>query len=207
MKFITFEGCEASGKSTQTRILSEYMESLGYRTVLTKEPGGSRLANQIRSILLTHEVADSLTELLLFSAARRDHVLQINAWLKEGYYVISDRFTDSSLAYQGYAKGLDMLLVQHLNDISTNCLQPDITILLDITLATIKNRINKSSAHTNFYDHKNIEFHNQVKEGFLHVAKLYPERIKIVDANKSVEEVASQVIKVCKEANIIAVCK
>lgn len=200
MKFITFEGCDASGKSTQANILYQHIKLLGFPVIITKEPGGTPLADKIRNIILSNEVEDSLTELLLLSAARRDHALSIKNKLKEGFYVISDRFIDSSIAYQCYAKGLDPSIAEQLIKLSTDGLTPDITILLDTDISTLKSRIN--SKHKNFYDDKNAEFFNKVRDGFISVAKNNPNRIKIVDASMEIKLVSQEVLNVCKEVNI-----
>ena len=204
--FITFEGCEASGKSTQCSLLFERLLSAGYKVWLTKEPGGTPLANRIRQIVLEHEIDDGLTELLLISAARRDHVLEIKKRLSEGYIVISDRFADSSIAYQGYCKGVPIDIVLSIIDLSTDThseeiedkikeinpmlndamsfkgevLKPDITFLLTINTNEIQNRIIKSDKHNNFYDRKGIAFHAKVQEAFLKIADGNTKRIRVI---------------------------
>ncbi len=192
--FISFEGCEASGKSTQAAILRDHITSLGKEVFLTKEPGGTELAEQIRQILLAKEIRDPLTELLLLSAARRDHIAQIKKELSLGKVVISDRFADSSLAYQGYAKGIDINFIQELTSLISDNFQPDITLLLNADLPVVESRLKKENrSNNNFYDEKNIDFHNKIKLGFLEIAKLYPERIIVIDSNNSVTKVAQEI--------------
>jgi len=194
--FITFEGCEASGKSTQSRILAKKLEERGYQVMITKEPGGTKLADQMREILLEHEIEDPLTEFLLLSAARRDHFLAIEKNLLSDKIVVSDRFADSSLVYQGYVKGLNPDIISKITSYVTTGVEPDLTFLLDIDLNVIKPRIQGSKKHGNFYDLKDIKFHSKIKEGFLTLARMRKDRIIIVDANQVVEEVASIVEKV-----------
>ena len=225
--FITFEGCEASGKSTQSKILRAKLESMGYHVLLTKEPGGTDLADNIRSILLDHEISDPLTELFLLSAARHDHILKIAKALRSGAIVISDRFADSSRVYQGYTKGLKTEIVEQLIDMSTSfnyindvrlnhnesldsdfhvglqeyikqnfvnsIIEPDITILLDIEIETLQARIGASSIHQSFYDKKDINFHVNIRNGFLDLQKRFSNRIKVIDGNKATDEVTKQI--------------
>ncbi len=225
--FITFEGCEASGKSTQSKILRSKLESMGYHVLLTKEPGGTELAENIRSILLDHEINDPLTELFMLSTARHDHILKIAKALRSGSIVISDRFADSSRVYQGYAKGLKTEIVEQLINLSTSfnyinnsslnhaeniesdfhsglrqyikqnfansIIEPDITILLDIEIETLKARIEASSIHQSFYDKKDIGFHIDIRNGFLDLQKRFPDRIRIIDGNKTADVVTKQI--------------
>ncbi len=179
--FITFEGCEASGKSTQSLLLTERLKNIGKKIWLTKEPGGTPFANQLREILLKQEIEDGLTELLLISAARHDHILEIEKKLKDGYIVISDRFTDSSMVYQGYYKNIPLNIVQKIIDISTNEIKPDITFLLEVDVKQIEKRISNINRKNNFYDEKGMVFHMKIQEFFLQLAKMNKKRIKIID--------------------------
>ncbi len=196
MPFISIEGCDGSGKTTQAKILQQNLISRGLEVVLTKEPGGSPFGDIIRSILLSNEITDSMTEFLLLSAARRDHVLEINKNLEVGRWVITDRFSDSSIAYQGYAKGLEIEKIDLITQMITEGLMPDLTILLDVSLDVMKERMASSDKHTSFYDMKGIDFHQKIKNGFLEIAKKYPERIVIVDSDGSIEDVSKKILEI-----------
>lgn len=195
-KFITFEGCEGSGKSTQVKLLKEYLEKLGQKVLLTREPGGTELAEEIRKVILSgKKIDDPLTEFLLISAARRDHVMnKIKPALAEGSFVICDRFFDSSLAYQGFAKGLDTDLMSAIVNLTIANFQPDITFLIDIEPEIALERIQKfRSDDNNHYDQMGVDFHNKIRNGFLEVAKQNPKRVVVINGSKSQEEVSSSI--------------
>jgi dTMP kinase len=196
MSFISIEGCDGSGKSTQAKKLQERLTTLAKEVFLTKEPGGSKLGTAIRSLFLENEIGDPLTELLLLSAARRDHVMEIKREIAAGKIVITDRFSDSSLAYQGYAKGLALHKIAFITDLATDGFMPDLTILLDLDLEIMQERMAQSEKHNNFYDKKSLIFHKKVKEGFLKIAKLYPDRIILLDANKSRDELSDEIFQI-----------
>jgi dTMP kinase len=196
MSFISIEGCDGTGKSTQAKKLQEKLANLGHQIFLTKEPGGSPLGEMIRSLLLNNEIKDPLTELLLISSARRDHVQEMKKEMAKGKIVITDRFSDSSLAYQGYAKGLELHKISFITDLATDGFMPDLTILLDLDLQLLEERIAQSRKHNNFYDKKGLAFHEKVKEGFLQIAKIYPERIIVLDANKSREDLSDEILEI-----------
>jgi dTMP kinase len=193
MAFISIEGCDGSGKTTQAILLQNNLISKGFDVVLTKEPGGSKFGEMMREILLSNEIKDSMTEFLLLSAARRDHVLEINKSLNEGKWVITDRFSDSSTAYQGYAKGLEIEKIELITQIITEGLMPEITILLDASIDVMMERMQRSEKHKSFYDMKGIDFHKKIKDGFLEIALRYPERIVIINADESVDEVSKKI--------------
>ncbi len=199
MAFISIEGCDGSGKTTQARILQQTLQSIGREVILTKEPGGSKFGNMIREILLSSEINDSMTEFMLLSAARRDHILEIKKYLSEGKIVITDRFSDSSIAYQGYAKGLDVAQIELITQIVTESFMPEITILLDVSLDVMQSRMKISGDHKSFYDMKGLDFHKKVKDGFLSIAAKYSSRVVVINADKSVEEVSSEIYKVVSE--------
>lgn len=140
MKFITFEGCDFCGKSTQVVLLKEFFQSEQRKVLTTREPGGSDFAEEIRGLLLSkHGVTDPLVEYLLLAAARKDHVDSvIKKRLDEGYYVISDRFYDSSLCYQGYYKNLDLKILEYIKSISIDKFEPDLTFVIDISIDEIQ---------------------------------------------------------------------
>ncbi|MDZ5762579.1 Thymidylate kinase [Candidatus Cyrtobacter comes] len=180
--FITFEGCEGSGKTTQSSLLKDFLITEGMKCLLTKEPGGTKLAAKLREILLDDEVADPAVEFLLFCAARRDHVnnLIIPA-LSSGAYVICDRFLDSSLVYQGYTKGLNIENMINLHKTYVTDLEPDLTFVLDIEPENAVERI-CSRSNANHYDKMPIKFHKAVREGFLFISKMFRKRIVVLDA-------------------------
>jgi dTMP kinase len=195
MAFISIEGCDGSGKTTQSKLLQQNLIKRGIETVLTKEPGGSPFGEIMRNILLSNEIKDSMTEFLLLSAARRDHILEINKYLAANKWVITDRFSDSSIAYQGYAKGLDVQKIDLITQMITEGLMPDLTILLDVSIDVMQQRMEQSEKHTSFYDMKGIAFHQKIKNGFLEIAKKYPERVVIVNADKSIAEVSDEILE------------
>jgi len=196
--FITLEGIEGCGKSTQAKLLGEYLRSLGHVTVETREPGGTPLAEKIRSVLLDRadEPVASETEAFLVFAARRQHVAHvIEPALARGAIVLCDRFSDSTLAYQGYARGINVRLLERLNRLATHAVTPDLTLLFDLPVATGLAR-RRSAAETNRLDRESIRFHQKVRAGFLDLAKHHPARMKVVAARGSKETVARAVSRI-----------
>ncbi len=191
-KFVTFEGADGSGKTTQIEMIKKYLEEKGYECFLTREPGGSALGNKIREILLHYDgEVDSLCELLLYMADRAQHVnTVIRPALERGQIVLCDRYTDSSVAYQGYARGLDVERIIKLNKIATEDLEPDLTIVFDVETEIAIKRVGEIKDRL---EQEGIEFHKKLRKGYLELAKRFPERIKVVNANLSIEEVFSQV--------------
>ncbi len=195
--FITFEGPEGSGKSTQTRLLSERLTALGHEVIATCEPGGDHLARDIRQILL-HSKGDVApeAELLLFLAARAQHVRKVIVPATErGAIVLCDRYADSSIAYQGYARGLDIPTLRRLNDFATGGLTPDLTLLLDIPVELGLER----QQDKNRFEAESVSFHTRVREGFLELAGLEPARWVVVDATGTLVEVAAKVDEVVQQ--------
>lgn len=197
MKFITFEGCEASGKSTQANFLKNYIKNSGHNVCLTREPGGSVLAEEIRTILLKNKFVDPLTEYLLLAAARRDHLLNlIIPKLKENFFVISDRFYDSSLVYQGFCKNLDINIIEKIRDITLEKCTPNLTFLLDIPAEEIKKRLKARSKILTHYDDMHLDFHKKIKEGFVKLANMHKDRIVVIDATMKKKEIFELVKKI-----------
>ena len=198
--FITIEGPEGSGKTTAVDTAVKKLEEMGYQIVRTREPGGTPIAEQIRNVILDkHNVAmDQRTEALLYAASRRQHLVE-KVWpaLKEGKIVICDRYLDSSLAYQGGARGLGVDNILEVNNFATEGTFPDLTLLFDIDpklgLARIAANANRE---VNRLDLEKIEFHNKVRNTFLELAKRYPERFVVIDASQSREEVAKKTLEV-----------
>lgn len=198
--FITFEGGEGSGKSTALRKISELLIEKGYETVLTREPGGTPISEEIREVILDKKNTDmdKRTEALLYAASRRQHLVQ-KVWpaLKEGKIVLCDRYLDSSLAYQGGARGIGLEEVLNINLFATENTYPDLTLLFDIDPKLGLARIAaNASREVNRLDLEKLSFHEGVRKTFLELAARYPERFVIIDASKSPEEVVADSMKV-----------
>lgn len=199
--FISFEGIEGSGKTTQIRWLADRLQSRGHEVLITREPGGCPIADQIRRILL-HPDNDSLVpraELLLYAAARAQHVAEvIRPALQQGRMVLCDRYCDATLAYQGYARGLDLPLVKQLNELAAgNCL-PHLTLLLDMPPDRgLQRALQRNTAAADLaegrFEQESLAFHRKVRDGYLDLARLEPHRIRIVDAEGSLEQVADRI--------------
>ena len=192
--FITLEGPEGSGKTTAVEAAVKALEAKGYQIVRTREPGGTPIAEQIRSVILdkANTNMDPRTEALLYAASRRQHLVE-KVWpaLKEGKIVICDRYLDSSLAYQGGARGLGVDNILNVNLFATENTFPDLTLLFDITPEEGLKRISANAdREVNRLDLEKLEFHHKVRDTFLALAKRYPERFVIIDASKSRDEVA-----------------
>ncbi len=196
--FISFEGIEGSGKSTQASLLSKYLSEKGYETVLTAEPGGTPISLKIREILLSldNKNMTHVTELLLYNAARAQHIHElIMPALNRGAFVITDRFTDSTYAYQGYGRGISLNLLDSIDSIATNNLRPNITFLLDLDVEIGLMR-NKGINKIDRLELEDIEFHKKVRAGYLALAEKEPDRIKIVDASLEHNRVYEKVISI-----------
>jgi dTMP kinase len=194
--FITFEGGEGCGKSTQSKFFSRWFcENYG-EAVLTREPGGVPSAEQIRNTVLTNEFnLDSLTELFLFQAARHEFTSQfLLPHLKSGKSVISDRFFDSTSVYQGYAGEIDLHFIKHLNYISSGGLSPDLTFILDVDPVIGKQNV-ESRGELNRIDKKSIEFHEKVRQGYLDIARQEPNRCILIPYQNGVKNVQEKIIK------------
>ena len=205
--FITLEGPEGSGKTTAVESAVKKLEKLGYTVIRTREPGGTPIAEQIRNVILdkSNTAMDPRTEALLYAASRRQHLVE-KVWpaIKEGKIVICDRYLDSSLAYQGGARGLGIDEVLNINLFATENTWPDLTLLFDIKPEDGLKRIAaNASREVNRLDLEKIEFHQKVRESFLLLASRYPERYIIIDASKSKEEVAKDTL----EAILSRLCK
>ncbi len=199
--FISFEGIEGSGKTTQARRLSEILIEKGYDVILTQEPGGTAIGNRIREILLNvdHKEMSYTTELLLYNAARAQHLSEkIIPALNEGKIVITDRFTDSTIAYQGYGRGIDIQLIMSINNIATQGVKPNITILFDLDVETGLKR-NKGINKVDRLELEDVEFHKKVREGYLQIANAEPERVKVVDASIPFEQVSAKVLEIISD--------
>lgn len=195
--FITFEGPEGSGKTSVIKNVYDYLTKRGYEIILTREPGGTPIAEEIRNVILDKKNTnlDARAEALLYAASRRQHLVE-KVWpaLKEGKIVLCDRFLDSSLAYQGGARGIGVEEILNINLFATEGFYPDLTFLLDIepSLGLKRIALNKNR-EVNRLDLEKIEFHNKVRQTFLDLAKKYEDRYVIIDASKPLAEVNKNV--------------
>ncbi len=204
--FITFEGGEGSGKSTQIRLLEKWFERKGISTLLTREPGGSVGGEEIRSLLLRGGADrwDQLTEILLFSAARRDHLIK-KIWpaLKEGKVVISDRFADSTYAYQGFGYGKDQNIIQIVDQLYTMIagrFKPNLTIVLDIDPQIgLKRSINRVGNDEQRFEEMDLKFHRNLREAYLNLALREKDRCVVIDGNQSPDKVHEDILKILEE--------
>ncbi len=190
--FITFEGPDGSGKTTQINMLKDYLENKGFEVLLTREPGGTELGDEIRKILLDlkHKDMDEKAEMLLYAAARAQHVSKlIKPALLQGKIVLCDRFVDSSYAYQGVGRGLGLKLVEQVNEIALSGICPDLTIFLNIEPKTGLLRSASSKGLPDRLESEKIGFHEKVREGFMIVCEQDKNRIKETDAEESVDQV------------------
>lgn len=201
--FITFEGGEGSGKSSALRLINERLIQSGAQTVLTREPGGTPISEEIRNIILDRKNTDMdpRTEALLYAASRRQHLVQ-KIWpaLKEGKIVLCDRYLDSSLAYQGGARGIALEDVLNINMFATEGTFPDLTLLFDIEpekgLARIAANQNRE---VNRLDLEKLDFHHRVRQAFLNLAKQYSDRYVIIDASQPLDKVVDDAYAVILE--------
>lgn len=202
--FISFEGVEGCGKTTQMKLVFRRLHDAGVRVVATKEPGGTPLADRIRAILLDpqEEGMDPMTELFLYAASRRQHVVEvIEPALASGAVVLTDRFTDATLAYQGFGRTLDFDRIRTLNDWATDAIYPHLTLVFDLPedvgLGRARAR-NTESAHLqneSRFEAEDLKFHRRVREGYLALAKSNSDRYEIVDANGTIDEVRLRTIE------------
>lgn len=203
-KFITIEGPEGCGKTTQSNILVRYLKEKGHEVILTREPGGTRIGEVIRALVLDarYEEMAPLTELLLMAASRSQHVLEkIRPGLKEGKMVICSRFSDATIAYQGCGRGFDIDLLKRINRIATGGLVPDLTLVIDIDVATGLRRafgVEKAEAKRGEGDRLESEdagFHERVRQGYLDLARREPDRVKVIDGSGTIDEVSAAIRK------------
>jgi dTMP kinase len=198
--FISFEGIEGTGKTTQSRLLFERLISHGFDVLLTNEPGGTVIGERIREILLKidHREMSHITELLLYNAARAQHLYEkILPALNQNKIVITDRFSDSTMAYQGYGRGIDLNLLHTLDSIATGGKKPDITILFDLDVETGLRR-NQDINKIDRLELEDLDFHKRVRDGYLEIARREPSRIKIIDASEPVSVISEKIWEIIK---------
>ena len=201
-KFITLERPNDSSKKKDNKIIVKKLKDEGHKVLLTREPGGIDISEQIRNIILDKKNVkmEARTEALLYAAARRQHLIEkVQPALNQGYIVICDRFVDSSLAYQGVARGIGIDEVYQMNQFAIGDIQPDATIFFDLPYEIGLARINKGNRSRDRLDLESNDFHKKVYEGYMEICNKFADRITKIDANKSIDEVVDQVLTVIKE--------
>ncbi len=207
--FITFEGIEGSGKTSQVRSTAEFLRDKDHECIVTREPGGTRIGEKIRAILLDPLSKDMgpLTELLLYTADRAQHVSEcILPLLAAGKIVLCDRYFDATMAYQGFARGIDIGLIDKIHGLLFENLKPDLTILLDlpaeIGLTRAWKQINQGARNNEEtrFEEETLSFHKKVRAGYLEIARLEPERFRIIDASEREKDVREKIIKTLSDA-------
>ena len=191
-KFITFEGGDGCGKTTQIDLLDKYLKDKGYKTLITREPGAKGLGTKLREILLNYDgEVSSKCESFLFLADRAQHVdCIIKPAIEDGVIVLCDRHADSTIAYQGYGRGVNKEELKHLNNLATSGLKPDLTIVLDVDVETSMQRVGKEKDRM---ESAGIEFFERVREGFLDIAKQEPERVKVISSSDTIENIHTKI--------------
>ncbi len=198
--FITLEGVEGSGKTTQAALLADELRRRGRRVTLTREPGGTRAGEAIRAIFLDPAVSLGVAaELLLVLADRAQHVREkLRPALAAGEIVISDRYSDSTTAYQGYGRGFDLELLDEINHLASNGVQPHLTIVLDcpaeVGLARTRTRVRGDARGYDRFEGEDIDFHRRVRQGFLNIASAEPARVKLIDSTRELSAVTTEIL-------------
>ena len=201
-KFITLEGGEGAGKSVQTALLASNLRRAGVDAITTREPGGTPGAEKIRQLLVEGDTArwDAMTEALLHFAARREHVTKlIRPALARGQWVISDRFADSTMAYQGYGHGLGREVIEHLYRLVVGAFAPDLTFILDVPPALGLERVQDRRTVEDRYERMDGAFHHRLREGYLDIARREPERCVVIEPHRTEEEVQARILAVLRE--------
>lgn len=190
--FITFEGIDGCGKTTQLNLLAQYLQSKGFDVLITREPGAVGLGVKLREILLNYDgEVSSNCEAFLFLADRAQHIDTIvRPAIENGTIVLCDRHTDSTVAYQGYGRGVDLGQIEFLNNIATSGLKPDLTYIFDVDIETSQSRVGKNKDRM---ESAGVEFHQRVRDGYLQIAKHEPERVRVIDSKDSIENIFEQV--------------
>lgn len=198
--FITFEGIDGCGKSTQLRLLASQLRVRGIPVVATREPGGTTLGQKLRTALLdVQEQVDPLAELLVFAADRAQHVRKhLLPALEQNQVVLSDRFADATVAYQGGGRGFEPKLIEEIVELATGGLKPDLTLLFDLSVAesAVRTRKRVQNKRTDRLDKEDAEFHTRVRNAYLEIAQAAPNRFRIIDARGSVDQTHQVVIDI-----------
>ena len=202
--FVTFEGIEGCGKSTQARLLAESLRNLGLSVLLTREPGGPRISEEIRTILLNKEFNEMnrLTEVFLYMASRAQHTLEwIIPAIEKGQIVICDRYYDSTYAYQGAAREIPEYEIETINTIATTGLKPDVTYIIDVPVEIGLERLHNGTKAEDIdrLESEDIDFHRRVRAGYLKLAKKEPDRVVVIDGTKNIEEIHKDIMKNIKQ--------
>jgi len=201
-KFITFEGIEGSGKSTQIKLVADYLIKKSIELVLTQEPAGTEIGRKIGKILFNREHGHlcAEAEVFLFCAARAQHVREvIIPALKKNKVVLCDRFSDATFAYQGAGRGLDLEFIRLINDYSSMNVKPDMTLLFDLPVevglqrATARNNRLKKPSDTDRFERENVDFHRRIREGYLNLSRREPQRFRVIDANRNIDVIQKDV--------------
>jgi dTMP kinase len=196
--FITLEGIEGAGKTTQAKLIVEALKQKGINAIATREPGGIETAEAIRQIVL-HKDVEPITELLLYEASRAEHFCKvIRPALNSGKTVICDRFTDASIAYQGYGRGLDIKLVEELNRIATFGVEPDLTFVFDIPAQMSFERLKQRGHVLDRFEKLDVKFYEKVRKGYMDLSVKYPKRVIVIDGTQSVEDIHKAVMEKIK---------
>ena len=195
--FITFEGADGCGKTTQLMLLAKGLKAKGYDVVVTREPGAKGLGEKIREILLNYDgEVSSRCEAFLFLADRAQHMdIIVRPAVEKGKIVLCDRHTDSTVAYQGYGRGLDIERINNLNNIATSGDKPDLTFVFDIDVETSMKRV---GGQKDRMESAGMEFFNRVRNGYLEIARQEPERVKVIDAAKSIDDIHKNLVDILK---------
>ncbi|WP_122952254.1 dTMP kinase [Bathymodiolus thermophilus thioautotrophic gill symbiont] len=199
-KFITIDGVEGAGKSTQIDFICQYLTDKGINVVLTREPGGTEVGEKIRTLLLSNSTGKmhADTELMLMFAARNEHIQnKIIPTLNQGDWILSDRFTDASYAYQGGGRGLDIARIAQLEQWVLRSFAPDMTLLLDIPVDIGMRRV-ESRGEKDRIEQESLDFFNRVRNTYIARSEQYPERIKLIDASQNVENISNEIQKILK---------
>ncbi|MBE5750893.1 MAG: dTMP kinase [Clostridiales bacterium] len=204
-KFITFEGCDGCGKSTQLKLWSEYLSGAGVPHIFTREPGGGKISEAIREILLNGKNAEMTDECeaLLYAAARMQHLAdRVEPALQEGKLVVCDRYVDSSLAYQAYARGLGVEFISKINSVALEKYAPDLTVFIDLTPEEAFARKHGADENDRL-EQAGLEFHKRVYAGYQAVAKAYPNRVVCVNGRATPQEIFDETLRILKKREIL----
>ena len=196
--FITFEGVDGCGKTTQMNLLADFLRNKGFDVIITREPGAKGLGEKIREILLHYDgEVSSKAESFLFLADRAQHIdIVVNPAVEQGKIVLCDRHTDSTIAYQGYGRNVDIEKLKYLNNLATGDRKPDLTFVFDIDIETSMSRVGKEKDRM---ESAGTEFFNRVRTGYLDIAKQEPNRVKVINSTKSISEISEEVVSVVEK--------